>query len=235
LHSLWRFFEKYNQPIAVVLIVLGIFLMLFGGRYYRATMFLCAELGVSSVLMVLLFAALLPAGAPEWAVWLALLMSLGLGFGFGLAAMRWSRVGVLVVGTVVGSFVGLACFNTFFYKMSEGNALLGLWLTIMICATLVAGLSMLFFDNTIIIGSSLVGSYLLFRGISVFAGGYPNEFLIYQDYQNSKLRQMPASFMVYTAIMTLTAIVALVFQSRHRVGNEEAYSYRQHDFKYRRV
>jgi len=42
LHALWRFFEKYSEPIACVLIVLGLFLMLFGGRYYRATMFLCA-------------------------------------------------------------------------------------------------------------------------------------------------------------------------------------------------
>lgn len=164
------------------MIVLGLFLMLFGGRYYRSTMFIAAELAVAGVIMVLLFAAILPSGAPEWSVWLALLMSLGIGAGFGFAARKWSRIGVLFIGACVGAFMGMAVFNTMVYQISKENALLGLWLTIMMCSLLVAGLSMAFFDNAVIIGSSIVGSYLLFRGISVFAGGYPNEFLIYQDY-----------------------------------------------------
>ena len=81
--------------------------MLFGGRYYKATMFIAAELSVTGILMVLLFAAVMPAGTPEWAVWVSFLVSLGIGSGFGFAAKRWSRVGVLFIGAIMGSFVGL--------------------------------------------------------------------------------------------------------------------------------
>jgi hypothetical protein len=165
-------------------------------------------------MMVLLFASIMPGGTPEWSVWVAMLVCLGIGSGFGFAAKKWVRVGVLFTGFLMGSFIGMAIFNSFVFKMSKDNPLLGLWLTIMLTALIVAALCMLFFDNAIIIGSSIAGSYLLFRGISVFAGGYPNEFLIYTDYTNDKITEMPVSFMIYTAVISVTAVVALIFQSK---------------------
>jgi len=188
LHALWAFFEKYAIGFACIFLVLGLFLMFFGGRYYSATMFISAQISVCGLLMVLLFAAVMPAGTPEWSVWVAFLVSLGIGTGFGFAARKWSRVGVLFVGAVMGAFLGMSLFNSVVFKISQDNTLLGLWLTIMFSSMLVAGLCMVFFDNAIIFGSSIVGAYLLFRGVSVFAGGYPNEFLIYQDFQNNKLQ-----------------------------------------------
>jgi hypothetical protein len=194
-----------------LLISLGLFLMIFGGRYYKATMFIAAQFVITGLLMVLLFVAIMPSGTPEWSVWVSLLVALGIGSGVGFIAKRFSRIGVLFVGAILGSFVGMTLFNSFVYKISQENTLLGLWMTIMVTAMVIGGLCMVFFDNAVIVGSSITGAYMLYRGISVFAGGYPNEFLIYEDYKNNKLTEMPISFIVYTALMSISAVIALVY------------------------
>ena len=52
-------------------------------------------------------------------------------------------------------------------------------ITMIICGIIVCLLAVLYFDYIIIVGSSIVGAYSLIRGISIFAGGYPSEFLLY--------------------------------------------------------
>lgn len=200
--------------------------MFFGGRHFEATMFFAAQISIAALLLCLLFASAMPSGTPEWSVWLSLCVSLGIGAGVGAAAKRWSRVGVLFVGALLGSFIGMAIFNSLVARISSGNPLLGLWMTIMVTAIIIAGLSMIFFDNAVIFGSSIVGSYLFFRGISVFLGGYPNEFIIYQDYSNNKISEMPMSFMIYTGVIILFSIIAMVFQFKQKAQNENAFSYR---------
>jgi len=36
-----------------------------------------------------------------------------------------------------------------------------------------------FFDHALIISTSFIGAYALIRGVSVFAGHYPNEAVLY--------------------------------------------------------
>jgi len=36
-------------------------------------------------------------------------------------------------------------------------------------------------DHIVILATSLIGAYLFIRGISIFAGGFPNEITLYQE------------------------------------------------------
>lgn len=51
-------------------------------------------------------------------------------------------------------------------------------MTILGFAAVAAALSFFIFDHILIGSTSLIGAYALVRGISLYAGGYPNEFTL---------------------------------------------------------
>jgi len=98
-----------------------------------------------------------------WVVWLTLVVSLGMGAGIGYATQRWSRLGVLLIGTWLGGLLGAILYSLVFHLFARENPILALWLVIAFCAVVVAVLSMIFFDHAVIIGSSIIGSYVFVR------------------------------------------------------------------------
>lgn len=125
---------------------LGIFLMIWGGKHYRVTMFLAGQMSVAAFLMIILFVGVYPANSPYWVVWLSLFVTLGIGAGVGYGTQRWARIGVLLLGAWIGGIFGGLLYSLVFYVFSEDNPMLALWLTIAFCSVIVAVLSMIFFD-----------------------------------------------------------------------------------------
>lgn len=72
--------------IGVLMMGLGIFLMVGGGRHYKVTMFLAGQMSICAFIMIVLFYSVYPANSPFWVVWLTLFVSLGMGSGIGYAA-----------------------------------------------------------------------------------------------------------------------------------------------------
>jgi hypothetical protein len=73
-------------------------------------------------------------------------------------------------------------YSAAIYQYAGDNPLMALWFSIAAFAIAVAVLSMVFFDQAVIFCSAILGAFILVRGITVFTGGYPNEFLIAQQY-----------------------------------------------------
>ena len=86
LGTLWYFFNTYYYLFGVTMMLTGIFLMIFGGRMFKVTMFLAGEVSVASFIMIIMFAAVYPNNSPMWVVWLTLMVSIGMGAGIGYAA-----------------------------------------------------------------------------------------------------------------------------------------------------
>ena len=145
------------------MMMLGLFLMILGGKYYSVTMFISGQASVSSFILIIMFTSVFPVNSPIWGVWLTLMVSLGMGAGIGFAAQRWSRIGVLIIGTWIGGLFGAILYTLFFYLFSSQNPLLILWMTIIFCSVIIAVLSMIFFDHAVCIGSSLGGAYVFVR------------------------------------------------------------------------
>lgn len=64
----------------------GMWLMVFGGRNYRITMFLTGQFSICASLMIVLFLFVYPSNSPFWLVWITLFVSLGIGLGTGYMA-----------------------------------------------------------------------------------------------------------------------------------------------------
>ena len=65
------------------MITLGLFLMIFGGKYHKATMFLVGQVTVAAVVLIIMFALVYPTNSPMWVVWVTLIVSLLIGAGAG--------------------------------------------------------------------------------------------------------------------------------------------------------
>jgi len=176
LRPLWEFSQNYGEVFAIFFLTLGGFLMIYGGKKYEFTMFVAATFAVGTVFFMLFFMFVMPPNSPEWTVWLCIVICLGIGSTAGNFAKRNARSGVIFIGAVLGIFVGFGLYNALIYQVCENNELLGMWLTLMLSAIGVAMICIHFFDHAVIIGSSIIGSYFFFRGLSAFLGGYPNEF-----------------------------------------------------------
>ena len=163
LHTLWRFFESYYFVFGMIMMVAGVWLMIYGGRVFKATFFLAGMTATAAFLLVIMFAGVYPDDIPYWAVWLNLVVALGIGSGIGYAAAKWSRIGVLFIGSMIGGLFGGLLYSSFFYIFAQNNPLLAVWLTISFSAIVVAVLSMVFFDQAVIICSSLGGAYAFVR------------------------------------------------------------------------
>ena len=53
------------------------------------------------------------------------------------------------------------------------------------CCLVFSILSVVFYEEAVIFGSCVIGSYLMVRGLSKMVGGFPNEFLIYDSLKNN--------------------------------------------------
>jgi energy-converting hydrogenase Eha subunit E len=71
--------------------------------------------------------------------------------------------------------LGLLLNETVLYLASSDIVF---WCVCVGCAIVAAALVFIAYNHAIILSTSLIGSYFFVRGISLYAGGYPNEFTL---------------------------------------------------------
>ena len=103
------------------------------------------------------------------------------------------------------------------------------------CSLAMSVLMVVFFDYAAIVSSSIIGSYLSIRGLSLAVGGYPNEILIYNSLVDNKFFSQNSSLFLYLLVMIVLATVTTMHNIALRKENLELYSYKRYDFRYRRA
>lgn len=98
----------------------------------------------------------------------------------GVAYFLFSAIifGAVVMGGIGGFFVGFALYNLAFHWTNSLAALIIISFGLAIVA---AFLAYKFFDEIVVFGTALIGAYIFIRGISIFAGHYPNEVMIFKQ------------------------------------------------------
>ncbi len=234
LGRLWIFFNDYQIVFGVLLVAVGGYLLIYGGKYHEQTMFLFGEIVVSTFFLLVLFAFVYPPNSPEWMIWLNILICLGLGALAGKVTQKYARFGVLLIGAIIGVMVGTVLFSGIVSKLATANPMLWLWFTIILSCVGVGYLSITYFDYAVIAGSSVIGAYIFIRGVSIFLGGFPNEFILYQNYKNGAVGAVQKTFFIYFLAMLFIAFTSFGIQMKMRSGNESQYSVRK-EAKYSKV
>jgi hypothetical protein len=163
LGTLWHFFNSYYYIFGTFMILGGLWLMIFGGRFFKITMFVAGQVSVAAFILIIMFTRVYPNITPMYVVWLTLMVSFGIGAGIGYAAQKWARVGVLLIGLWIGGLFGAIIYSMLFSVFQGGNPIGMLWMSIAFCGVIIGILSMIYFDHAVIVGSSLAGAYIFGR------------------------------------------------------------------------
>jgi len=105
-----------------------------------------------------------------------------LGLVAGWALWKFIIIGFIILGGIAGFFAGALAYNLIFVTW---------WPSVWAYAGIAFGTAIVgcilashFREDVIIVSTSLIGSYIFVRGISMFAGGYPDEVTMFKELGN---------------------------------------------------
>lgn len=173
------------------------------------------------VILFLFYVLFLPNDVDSWVGWLLLSISVVLGCIGGFFASKLIRVGVFFLGLLSGAGVGLLLNNIVFYKI---NHIATLWVLMGVLGLAFGVCSFFWYNYVVILCTSILGSYLFVRGIGMMAGGYPNEFTIYQRISAGDIGSVPWTFYMYMIGIVICTIMSIFLQVKlkRREGDSES-------------
>ena len=175
LNALWTFLDKYDFIWGVLLIVGGIFLCFFGRKLFKAAIFMVTAILVVFLILLIFYTTFLEDTTEVWVGWTVLVVSILLGLVAGFFMMKLERVGVSLLAGWGGFLIGVMINEMALYKV-ESSALF--WSVSISCGIIAAVLSFFIFEHVLINMTAFAGAYMLVRGVSMYAGGFPNEFTL---------------------------------------------------------
>ena len=178
LNALWDFMDEYYYIWGACFIIGGIFLGFFGRKLFKAAIFMVTTLIVVTVILLIFYTTFLKDTTEMWVGWTVLGCSVVVGLVLGFFMMKAERFGVSLLAGWGGFLLGLMINEIALYKV-ESTALF--WSVTIGCAVVAAILSFFIYEHVLIIMTSFGGSYMLVRGVSLYAGGFPNEFTLVEQ------------------------------------------------------
>jgi uncharacterized membrane protein HdeD (DUF308 family) len=217
------FMTAHPWIIGTVLIVFGAIVCFFGRKFLQWTLaaigFLLAA-GGSMLLfsfMGLMDGLLTEGDSPVWLSIIAMIVSIALGVLAGWLMFKTWMVGACILGTTAGVFGMIALYNLLFFSVESFWLLLAM---IIIGGVAGALLTYKFFDMFAIISTSLIGAYALVRGVSTFAGGFPNEMTLMDQLANDVMPHMDNYFYAYIAAIIALFIFGVIFQRKTKAKED---------------
>jgi hypothetical protein len=151
-------------------------------------------------------------GGNVWLVILAFVLSLALAALAGYLLWRFIIIGLVLLGGVAGFLAGTLLYNLVLVLFLTYSWALAV--TTITCAFIGMVLANKLKDEVIIFSTALLGSYAFVRGFSMFIGGYPNEFTLYDEISAGTVTYSPA-FIGYLAAIVLLTIIGVFYQKKH--------------------
>mmetsp|Transcript_44060 Transcript_44060/g.59731 ORF Transcript_44060/g.59731 Transcript_44060/m.59731 type:complete len:137 (+) Transcript_44060:765-1175(+) len=136
-------------------------------------MFIIGILTTVAAVALLFYTTFLSQDTEEWVFWTTLGGAIVGGIIVGYLLAKFIKVGAAILAGWGGFTCGLLLNEAVLYRF-ESEVLF--WISCSVCALIAAFISFKFFEHAIIISTAIIGSYLLIRGISFYAGHYYNEF-----------------------------------------------------------
>jgi hypothetical protein len=195
--------------------------MFAGRKLFSCIVFVVGVLITVSLVMILFYSTFLDSNTEAWVFWVVLSCSILAGLAVGFVLFKCQKLGAACIAGW-GGFLGGVILNTAFLSYAESDALF--WIFNVSCALVAAALAFCFYFPAIITVTAFTGSYMFIRGISLFAGGYPNEFLLAKGYDADGQEysyDMDAWFYLYLGFMVACTVLGMIVQCKHLKKDKE--------------
>lgn len=171
-YGIYKFFTSNSVWVGAVVIGIGVFLCFFGKRLEQITKLVICALFVPLILIMIIYGCFTIDN--NWAPYVILGIGLALGIGLGILFIKFEKFFGAILGAGLGYIVGVVIYNTCLQYIKV-NATLVYYLTIVASIILFAILGYCLYSILLVIGTAVIGAYLIVRGISLYAKGFPNE------------------------------------------------------------
>lgn len=210
-----KFIQDYKVIFIIALMGFGLFNCIFGKKLAKYTGFLLSLL-IITVLVLVFSQFVLPSGCKEWIIWVMLAVGILLGGTAGYFVFKYhEKAFALVAGGIAGFFIGEFLYNLFGNRIDANGTVINI---VFVVASIIALVVLAYFFNKFIIifSTSFIGSYCFIRGISLFAGSFPDEFTVIDLVNNEETEQLKLlltwQVYVYLGAIALTTILSIVIQ-----------------------
>lgn len=218
-NALWRWAETNWWILAIAMGVIGTFQWALGQKLFKPTLFIMGTVSVLGVVMFIFYAVFLPTGTKEWTIWVIGTVGLLLGLIIGFFLTKLVRIGVCALGAWIGVIAALLLHTAFLYA-SHSQWLF--WILTIGFGVVFGGVAFWKYKLFLIFATAFIGSYLDVRAISLFAGGYPNEFtMINQIHENGNLQSLHWPVYLYICGILFMTLIGIFIQSKLRKGHTD--------------
>ena len=156
--------------------------------------------------------------------WIVIICTILVGLLVGFFAMKLEKIGACLLAGWGGFCCGVLLNETVLYYATSVALS---WSINVACALVAAILAWFLFNHAIIISTALIGSYFTMRGVGLYAGGFPNEYVLMEMISTGEVAQIDPIFYAYLAgIVVMTIIASLVqFKMFHAMEEKEKHPY----------
>ena len=217
LNALWSFLGEYEYLWGALLIAGGVFLGFLGRKLFKAAIFMVTAILTVFGILLLFYTTFLDDATEPWVGWTVLSCSILIGLVAGFFMMKLERVGAALLAGWGGFLLGVMLNEMILYK-AESQALF--WCISIGCGIAAAVLSFFFYEHVLINMTAFAGAYMLIRGISLYAGGFPNEFTLAEQLKAGDTSAFTNWFYLYMAGIVLMAVICSVVQ--YKTVNKES-------------
>ena len=177
-NSFARKIQEWPALIAIALIVFGGYLALFGRQFFPVICFVFGTAMSTVALLLLSYVTFLAPASdePKKKVlnWTIVIIASLIGILIGLISTKLQRFAAAFLAGW-GGFVLTVLIDALFLE-NQTNAVY--WSLLFVLTFVAALLSLIWYNQAIMLATALVGSYFFVRGVGIFAGGFPNEYVL---------------------------------------------------------
>lgn len=207
----FRYLSKYYFLFGLGMIVVGIFVGFFGRKLIHPTICMIGTLVFVTISAWLIFTLAFDRDSSEVTEWIVFGVCCVVGIFVGLLLAwlaKYTAAGLSAYGAVC---LGLILYTSFLFKYDNDKQVL-FWIFIIAMGIVGGVLGFVLYNHALIISTSIIGSYLFIRGISMYAGGFPNEMLIIEQIKNGQIADFNPAFWGYFAGFVILFIGMTVAQ-----------------------
>ena len=207
--EIWKFLNKFSYLFGAFFIVSGFLLGLFGRKLWVAAIFFITFFIVSAGILLLFYTTFLKSTTDIWVGWTVLAGAIVIGIVLGLLITKFQKLGGAIIAAFGGFVLGLILNEAVLYLASRYYVF---WCVCVGCAIIAAALVFIAYNHVIILSTSLVGSYFLVRGISLYAGSFPEELTLTKQIKAGTILHEPLSFYIYLVGIVIATIICAILQ-----------------------
>lgn len=157
------------------IIVIGVFLVVLGAKFIKATIFVVGALSSITLSVVVYFNIF--ANSTTTSVWVVLAVGLVIGLALGYFLIRATKAFFMLLGGYLGYTLGIFLYNLLLNKIHADPKVI-YWVTIVASIAVCSLLSLWLVKHVLIFSTSICGGYAIIRGASLYLGHFPNENVI---------------------------------------------------------